>query len=101
MPRASGPAAKALVLNEALVKLAEVERRGFRQSHAELTSKGAIGCALSHMCIWLDILCDSTAQPGQLYLVMEDDAVLPKRLLALLKRSLQGVPADWDILLLG
>ncbi len=95
------PDARALVTEAALARLAVVERRGFRQTHGELSSKGAIGCALSHMCIWLDILYDSATSASQRYLVMEDDTLLPTRLLASLNKTLQGVPTDWDILLLG
>jgi len=32
---------------------------------------------------------------------MEDDAILPSRLLASVNKALLGVPAGWDILLLG
>ena len=95
------PDARALVYEPALAKLAVVERRGFRQTHAELPSKSGIGCALSHMCIWLDILYDAATPASQRYLVMEDDTILPRRLLASVNKALQGVPADWDILLLG
>ena len=95
------PDAQALVSESALAKLAVVERRGFRQMHAELSSKGAIGCALSHMCIWLDILYDAATSSSQRYLVMEDDTILPRRLLASVNKALQSVPADWDIMLLG
>ena len=95
------PHARALVYEPALARLAAVERRGFRQTHAEMPSLGGIGCALSHMCIWLDILYDATAPASQRYLVMEDDASLPRRLLASVNKALQGVPAGWDILLLG
>jgi GR25 family glycosyltransferase involved in LPS biosynthesis len=89
------------VYEPALSRLAAVERRGFRQTHAEMPSMGGIGCALSHLCTWLDILSDAAAPVGQRYLVMEDDAILPRHLLASLKKTLQGVPAGWDILLLG
>ncbi|MDA0770745.1 MAG: glycosyltransferase family 25 protein [Chloroflexi bacterium] len=95
------PYARALVYEPTLARLAAVERRGFRQTHAEMPSKGGIGCALSHLCTWLDILYDAAAPAGQRYLVMEDDAILPRRLLASVKKALQGVPAGWDILLLG
>ena len=95
------PHARALVYEPALARLAAVEHRGFRQSHYELPSKGAIGCALSHLCSWLDILSDAAAPANQLYLVMEDDAILPRRLLGSVKKALQGVSAGWDILLLG
>ncbi len=93
--------ARPLVYEPALARLAAVLSRGFRDTHAELSSLAAIGCALSHLLIWLDILDDAGSPASQRYLVMEDDARLPKRLLATLNKALQGIPADWDILLLG
>ncbi|MDP2640518.1 MAG: glycosyltransferase family 25 protein [Betaproteobacteria bacterium] len=93
--------ARPLMYEPALARLAAVERRGYRQKHAELPSMSAIGCALSHLCIWLDILYDAATPANQRYLVMEDDASLPKRLLASVNKALQRVPAGWDILLLG
>jgi len=93
--------ARALVYEPALARLAAVERRGFRQTHAEMPSMAGIGCALSHLCTWLDILSDAAAPASQQYLVMEDDAILSRRLLASVKKALQGVPAGWDLLLLG
>jgi GR25 family glycosyltransferase involved in LPS biosynthesis len=95
------PHARALVYEPALARLAAAERRGFRQTHAEMPSMGGIGCALSHLCTWLDILYDAATPASQRYLVMEDDASLPRRLLASVNKALQGVPAGWDILLLG
>jgi len=95
------PQARALVYEPALARLAAVERRGFRQTHAEMPSRGGVGCALSHLCTWLDILYDAAAPASQRYLVMEDDAILPRRLLASVKKALHGAPAGWDIVLLG
>ena len=95
------PQARALVYAPALTTLAVVERHRFRQTHAELPSKGALGCALSHLCTWLDIRYDSAAHESQQYLVMEDDARLPRRLVASVQKALEVVPTGWDILLLG
>jgi len=95
------PQARALVYGPALARLAGVGRRGFRQTHAELSSKGAVGCALSHLCTWLDIRYDTAAPESQQYLVMEDDARLPRRLVASVQNALEGMPTGWDILLLG
>lgn len=95
------PQARALVYEPALARLAAVERRGFRQTHAEMPSMGGVGCALSHLCIWLDILHDAAAPESQRYLVMEDDASVPRRLVASVNKALRGVPAGWDLLLLG
>ena len=49
------PQARALVYEPALARLAAVERRGFRQTHAEMPSRGGVGCALNHLCTWLDV----------------------------------------------
>src|SRR3972149_4191343 len=95
------PHARALVYEPALARLAAVERRGVRQTHPQMPSMGGIGWALSHLGTWLDILYDAAAPESQRYLVMEDDASLPRRLLASVNKVLQGVPAGWDILLLG
>jgi GR25 family glycosyltransferase involved in LPS biosynthesis len=95
------PQARALVYEPALARLAAVERRGFRQTHAEMPSKGGVGCALSHLCTWLDILSDAAAPESQQYLVMEDDASVPRCLGASVNKALRGVPTGWDILLLG
>ena len=100
-PTANWEDISALVAQPALDKLATVERLGFRATHAELPSRGAIGCALSHLSIWLDILKDPAVDPQEPYLVLEDDAVLPKRSLHLFNKGLSTVPAGWDILLLG
>ena len=95
------PQARALVYAPALATLAAVERRGFRQTHAELPSKGAVGCALSHLCTWLDIRYDSAAPESRQYWVTEDDARLPRRVVASVQNALEVVPTGWDILLLG
>ena len=63
------PQACALVYKPALARLAAVERRGFRQTHAEMPSRGGVGCALSHLCTWLDILDDVAAPESQQYWV--------------------------------
>src|SRR5437870_3559830 len=44
---------------------------------------------------------DAPTAASQRYLVMEDDAILPSRLLASVNKAMRGVPAGWDILLLG
>jgi GR25 family glycosyltransferase involved in LPS biosynthesis len=95
------PHARALVYEPALARLAAVERRGFRQTHAEMPSRGGVGCALSHLCAWLDILDDAAAPESQPYLVLEDDASIPRHLVASVQKAQQDVPTGWDLLLLG
>ena len=60
-----------------------------------------MGCALSHLCTWLDIRYDSAAPESRQYWVTEDDARLPRRVVASVQNALEVVPTGWDILLLG
>lgn len=66
---------------------------------------GGIGCALSHMFIWKDIIQRvgrGEASPNAPFLVIEDDCKFvedfsPK----LLRERLSHVPADWELVYLG
>ena len=53
-----------------MARVAGVKRHGFRQTHGEMPSMGGIGCALSHLCTWLDTLLDLAAPAIQRYLVI-------------------------------
>lgn len=56
-----------------------------------------VGCALSHMKVW-----KTAAQLGhQRTLVMEDDAALEPGFVEGLRRALEDVPQDFDLLVLG
>ena len=80
----------------ARAELKEIETTGFRSKHYQLT-KGAIGCYLSHVKIWEDVL-----QKGHnITLILEDDAKIPKDMLWNLNISIVNVPVDWDVVLLG
>lgn len=64
---------------------------------------GAVGCALSHLFIWKDIV---TRVHGQLnplpFLVVEDDCAFdPAFDPSTLEQRLQHVPSDWEFLFLG
>lgn len=67
-----------------------------RTSHEQLTV-GAVGCYLSHLKAWRTIL-DSGKAWG---LVFEDDAEISRHALKNTLASMESLPADWDILLLG
>lgn len=80
----------------ARAELKEIENTGFRSKHYQLT-KGAIGCYLSHVKIWEDIM-----QKGHnIALILEDDAKVPSDILNKINRSIVEIPVDWDIVLLG
>ncbi|CAJ1439285.1 unnamed protein product, partial [Effrenium voratum] len=66
---------------------------------------GAIGCALSHMLIWRDIIRRCTedgVDPRAPFLVIEDDCQFcPDFSEELLLERLSHVPQDWEIVYLG
>jgi len=66
---------------------------------------GGIGCALSHMMIWRDIIAKCTAretEPRDQFLVIEDDCFFDDQFSeSLLAERLSHVPEDWEIVFLG
>jgi len=66
---------------------------------------GGIGCALSHMMIWRDIIrrcAIGSASPSSVFLVVEDDCQFADGFSeAVLSERLSHVPADWEIVYLG
>lgn len=80
----------------ATAELQQLKTIGFRTKHYQLT-KGAIGCYLSHVKVWEDIL----KNDKEFVLVLEDDAHLPPDFLAKVNDNMKHIPTDWDIVLLG
>lgn len=65
---------------------------------------GSIGCAMSHMLIWRDIILRSASgsPPDATFLVIEDDCEFVQNFSeALLEERLAEVPSDWEIVYLG
>lgn len=80
----------------ARAELKEIETTGFRSKHYQLT-KGAIGCYLSHVKIWEDVM-----QKGHdIVLILEDDAKVPSDILHKMNQCIVQIPVDWDVVLLG
>lgn len=77
-------------------ELKQIETTGFRSKHYQLT-RGAIGCYLSHVKVWKDIV-EKGHKNG---LIFEDDVTLPDNMYARMLNSMKGVPDDWDVLLFG
>lgn len=77
-------------------ELKQIETTGFRSKHYQLT-RGAIGCYLSHVKIWRDII-EKNYRHG---LIFEDDVNLPKNINEKITKSMKDVPEDWDIILFG
>ena len=80
----------------ARLEMKQLETTGFRYKHYQLT-KGAIGCYLSHVKIWENIMKNNYER----VLVFEDDARPPPNFLKALKINMKHIPQDWDIVLLG
>lgn len=70
---------------------------GYRLRHHEMTG-GAVGCYLSHISVMRMLLQDPV---HDVYLIFEDDAIIPEVLKDSLLDILTTVPLDWDMILLG
>jgi len=81
----------------AMKQLHDVETRGFRTHHYQLT-RGAIGCFLSHYNLAKQLLEES--DDIDMYFVLEDDAGLLPNCMDLIKKILLFAPENWDIILL-
>lgn len=80
----------------ARAELQQLESTGFRTKHYQLT-KGAIGCYLSHVKIWENIL----KNKSEIALIFEDDAQVPVDLNKRIHEEMKNIPNDWDIVLFG
>lgn len=77
-------------------ELKQIETTGFRSKHYQLT-RGAIGCYLSHVKVWKDIV----EKGHKNALIFEDDVNIPVNIHERMVKSMKGVPDDWDVLLFG
>lgn len=80
--------------DKALYEVLRAEREGHRTKHYQLT-RGGVGCYLSHVSLWRDIL-ESDKDAA---LIFEDDAIMAKNIGGIMRRL--HVPVDADIVLLG
>ena len=58
---------------------------------------GAVGCALSHINLWLDI----SRRMFRRALVLEDDSIIPEHFLEAFGERILHVPADWELVYLS
>jgi GR25 family glycosyltransferase involved in LPS biosynthesis len=77
-------------------ELKQIETTGFRSKHYQLT-RGAIGCYLSHVKVWRDIIENEHAHG----LIFEDDVNVPVDINEKIQKSMKDIPKDWDIILFG
>lgn len=77
-------------------ELKQIETTGFRSKHYQLT-RGAIGCYLSHVKVWRDVIENGDSHA----LIFEDDVNVPKDITQRIEQSIKNIPKDWDIVLFG
>ncbi len=84
---------KGIVTDDAMVSI----YAGFRTEHRQL-SKGGVGCYISHLKLWGLLLNEEMREDA--IIIFEDDT-LPTLAVDEVRRRLDSVPEDWDIVLLG
>lgn len=80
----------------AILEMKQLQTVGFRYKHYQLT-EGAIGCFLSHVKIWEDML----ATGKNSAIIFEDDARPPPNFNKIVSKVMAKMPDDWDIILFG
>tara|TARA_B100000902_G_scaffold199189_1_gene189911 strand:+ start:3215 stop:4108 length:894 start_codon:yes stop_codon:yes gene_type:complete len=85
-----------LLTDKARTEIYDYLDKGYREKHYQLT-KGGIGCYLSHINVWEQILKDDV----EIALIFEDDTTIPKDIQSKLDAKMKTAPPDWDIMLLG
>ncbi len=69
-----------------------------RDSRGNRTSKGALGCSLSHMALWRQL---HESKDGDEWLIFEDDAMLTPDFAALYADRRAQLPDNWELFFVG
>ena len=82
----------------------ETSKSGIKSNTSFICNKlctySTIGCAMSHKKIWEMILKEDTSEQN-MFMVLEDDIVFQENFQIKLKKVLEKVPDDFDVLYLG
>lgn len=62
-----------------------------------LCTKGMLGCGMSHMTLWKQIVKNNIGSA----LILEDDVVFTSNAIDVLEKAMQQLPKDWDLVYLG
>ena len=81
---------------EGYKQILELEKTGYRKHHYDL-SRGAVGCYLSHLSLYKNIV-NSNYKYG---IIFEDDSEMIEDFYKNMEEGLNKIPNNWDILLLG
>jgi GR25 family glycosyltransferase involved in LPS biosynthesis len=90
-------------VNGSLLKLDDIKERVSKNSYMYKNierNKGELGCALSHMNIWRDNSMGTIAT-NDMFIVVEDDVIIPTNFQEKLKKYMDNAPPDWDVIYLG
>jgi GR25 family glycosyltransferase involved in LPS biosynthesis len=89
-----------IVTPRALEQIQSTEQSGFRSKHYQIT-KGAVGCFLSHLNLYHNLLLDESNVDA--YLIFEDDCLIHKKAMKFIDFFLRPnvAPHGWDMLVLG
>ena len=68
-----------------------------RRYHAELGTWGAVGCYLSHVSLWQQLVQDTDDES---YLIFEDDVMFSNNFANKYTKCMENIPKNWDILFL-
>lgn len=85
------------VTSDAYNQIMNSEKTGYRQHHYELT-KGGVGCFLSHASLYKKLNSDVN---NDFYIIFEDDAYIPIKVIKKIEFIIENAPKDWDIILFG
>lgn len=91
------------IMNDDRIPLATKKniKKKTRRAHEEISTVGAVGCALSHISVWEWIVQNQSA----VTLVFEDDAKVPANFLPIMNQLIQNStvlkdPTQWELLTL-
>lgn len=84
-----------VISGKIIAEINTIEKTKHRTHHHQLT-RGGVGCFTSHLILYKTLVEDKR---NNMYLIMEDDVILPANFKAHVDYSLKNAPNDWDILL--
>ena len=86
-----------ILSQRALMTIQGALRNEPKTNHADIRSLGAVGCSLSHIGIWNDMITKKT----ELTFVLEDDAQVDNIKIDDIMKRLSKLPKDWHIYMIG
>ena len=73
-------------------------KKYFSKKAIEDLKPGQLGCSMSHIILWEEI---ASKKNNNMYMILEDDAIVPKNFNKEVMKYINEMPNNWDMLLLG